>query len=92
LSSDPRSWGHHGPKRSVRSRHGASARGFQSWHSVAPWLLRCSMRLSDEIILDIERREAATLGARKYQDFKRTLRALVDSLTQHADTEDSTTR
>jgi DNA-binding MarR family transcriptional regulator len=39
------------------------------------------MRLSDEIILDIERREAATVGKKGYEDFKRNLRAVVDSLT-----------
>jgi DNA-binding MarR family transcriptional regulator len=43
------------------------------------------MRLSDEIILGIERREAAALGERKYEDFKRTLRAVVDSLTLPAE-------
>jgi DNA-binding MarR family transcriptional regulator len=45
------------------------------------------MRLSDEIILDIERREAAALGEKKYDDFKRELRAVVDSLTLPAELE-----
>jgi DNA-binding MarR family transcriptional regulator len=45
------------------------------------------MRLSDEIILDIERRQAAALGKATYDDFKRALRAVVDSLTQPADAE-----
>ena len=40
------------------------------------------MRLSDEIILDIERRQAAALGEREYGAFKRTLRAVVDSLAR----------
>jgi DNA-binding MarR family transcriptional regulator len=40
------------------------------------------MRLSDEIILDIERRQAAALGQAPYEDFKQALRAVVDSLTQ----------
>jgi DNA-binding MarR family transcriptional regulator len=40
------------------------------------------MRLSEEIILDLERRQAAALGQAPYDDFKQTLRAIVDSLTQ----------
>jgi DNA-binding MarR family transcriptional regulator len=40
------------------------------------------MRLSDEIIYGIERRETATLGKARYEEFRQTLRALVDSLTQ----------
>jgi DNA-binding MarR family transcriptional regulator len=40
------------------------------------------MRLSDEIVLDIERRQAAELGKAEYAEFKRTLGAVVDSLTQ----------
>jgi DNA-binding MarR family transcriptional regulator len=40
------------------------------------------MRLSDEIIRDIERREAAALGKGTYDDFKQALRAVVDSLTR----------
>jgi DNA-binding MarR family transcriptional regulator len=40
------------------------------------------MRLSEEIILDLERRQAAALGQAPYDDFKQTLRAVVDSLTQ----------
>lgn len=42
------------------------------------------MRLSDEIVRDIERRQQAALGAARYANFKRTLRAVVDSLTQPA--------
>jgi DNA-binding MarR family transcriptional regulator len=42
------------------------------------------MRLSDEIIGDIERRQAAALGKAQYDVFKRTLGALVESLTQPA--------
>jgi DNA-binding MarR family transcriptional regulator len=38
------------------------------------------MRLSDEIIRDIERRQVAALGKEKFDDFRRTLRAVVDSL------------
>jgi len=45
------------------------------------------MRLSDEIIRDIERRQAAALGNAPYDEFKRTLRAVVDSLTRPADVE-----
>jgi DNA-binding MarR family transcriptional regulator len=43
------------------------------------------MRLSDEIIFDIERRQAELQGDATYDDFKRTLRAVVDSLTRPAD-------
>ncbi|MGH2949046.1 MAG: MarR family winged helix-turn-helix transcriptional regulator [Solirubrobacteraceae bacterium] len=39
-------------------------------------------RLSDEIISDIERRQAAALGKPAYDDFSQKLRAVVDSLTQ----------
>jgi DNA-binding MarR family transcriptional regulator len=42
------------------------------------------MRLSDEIILDIERRQAAALGGREYGAFKRTLRAVVDALARRS--------
>jgi DNA-binding MarR family transcriptional regulator len=42
------------------------------------------MRLSDEVILDIERRQAAALGRAAYDAFKQTLRAVVDSLTRPA--------
>jgi DNA-binding MarR family transcriptional regulator len=45
------------------------------------------MRVSDEIIRDIERRQAKLHGRATYDDFKRTLVAVVDSLTQPADTE-----
>jgi DNA-binding MarR family transcriptional regulator len=47
------------------------------------------MRLSDEIIAGIERRQAAALGQAAYDDFKQALRAVVDSLTQRADGERS---
>ena len=45
------------------------------------------MRQSDEIIRDIERRQAAALGNARYDTFKRTLAAVVDSLTKPAKTE-----
>jgi DNA-binding MarR family transcriptional regulator len=47
------------------------------------------MRLSDEIVLDLERREAAALGEKEYDAFKQALRAVVDSLTASADIERS---
>jgi len=50
---------------------------------------REAMRLSDEIILDIERRQAASLGQARYDDFKQALRTVVDSLTRQADIERS---
>jgi DNA-binding MarR family transcriptional regulator len=50
------------------------------------------MRLSDEIILDLERRQAAALGEKEYDIFKQALRAVVDSLTTSADAERSGTR
>jgi DNA-binding MarR family transcriptional regulator len=50
------------------------------------------MRLSDEIILDLERRQAVEVGEKGYRDFKHTLRAVVDSLTQPAEVEGSKTR
>jgi DNA-binding MarR family transcriptional regulator len=50
------------------------------------------MRLSDEIILDLERRQAAALGEREYDVFKQALRGVVDSLTTAADVERSATR
>lgn len=40
------------------------------------------MHLSDQVIRDIERREAAALGSAAYEDFKQALRAVVDSLTR----------
>jgi DNA-binding MarR family transcriptional regulator len=45
------------------------------------------MRVSDEIIRDIERRQARVHGTATYDDFKRTLLAVVESLTQPADAE-----
>jgi DNA-binding MarR family transcriptional regulator len=50
------------------------------------------MRLSDEIILDIERRQAEVHGNATYDDFKRTLREVVDSLTRPADVESASAR
>jgi DNA-binding MarR family transcriptional regulator len=50
------------------------------------------MRLSDEIIGDIERRQADVHGEAAYADFKRTLRAVVDSLTRPADVDGSQAR
>jgi DNA-binding MarR family transcriptional regulator len=43
------------------------------------------MRLSSEIVGDIERREAAALGEARFAEFKQALRAVVDSLTRPAD-------
>ncbi len=43
------------------------------------------MRLSDEIMADIERRQAKVLGNDTYHSFRHTLRALVDSLTHTTD-------
>jgi DNA-binding MarR family transcriptional regulator len=40
------------------------------------------MRLSDEILRDVEGRLAAALGKASYDEFKETLRVVVDSLTQ----------
>jgi DNA-binding MarR family transcriptional regulator len=40
------------------------------------------IRLSDEIIRDIEQRPAAALGQAAYHDFKQALGAVVDTLTQ----------
>jgi DNA-binding MarR family transcriptional regulator len=39
------------------------------------------MRLSDEIMRDIERRQAEILGKRAYEEFRGKLQAVVDSLT-----------
>jgi DNA-binding MarR family transcriptional regulator len=46
---------------------------------------REAMRLSDEIIADIERKQADALGKPAYEDFRQKLRAVVDSLTQRPD-------
>lgn len=43
------------------------------------------MRLSDEIVHDIERRTAHTLGEREFENFRRALVTVVKSLTQDAD-------
>jgi DNA-binding MarR family transcriptional regulator len=48
---------------------------------------REAMRLSDEIIRDIELRQADLHGRATYDDFKRTLLAVVDSLTRPVDAE-----
>jgi hypothetical protein len=40
------------------------------------------VRLSDEIIDDIERRQSEALGNNAYDEFRQTLRAIVDSLTE----------
>jgi DNA-binding MarR family transcriptional regulator len=45
------------------------------------------MRLSDEIIADIERQQAKALGRADYEDFRKKLRAVVDSLTGSAEEE-----
>jgi DNA-binding MarR family transcriptional regulator len=50
------------------------------------------MRRSDQIILDLERRQADTLGQKEYDAFKQALRAVVDSLTEPADLERSGVR
>jgi DNA-binding MarR family transcriptional regulator len=50
------------------------------------------MRLSDEIILALERRQAAALGENEYDVFKQALRAVVDSLTRSADVDRSGAR
>jgi DNA-binding MarR family transcriptional regulator len=42
------------------------------------------IRLSDAIIRDIEQRPAAALGSAAYHDFKRSLGAVVDTLTRPA--------
>jgi DNA-binding MarR family transcriptional regulator len=42
------------------------------------------IRLSDDIIPGIERRQAAAVGQAAYEDFKQSLRSVVDSLTQPA--------
>jgi DNA-binding MarR family transcriptional regulator len=43
---------------------------------------REAMRLSDEVIADIERRQANALGETAYADFRRQLEAVVESLTR----------
>jgi DNA-binding MarR family transcriptional regulator len=47
------------------------------------------MRLSDEIVSDIERRQAAALGEARFAEFKQALGAVVDSLTRRPDAEGS---
>jgi DNA-binding MarR family transcriptional regulator len=42
---------------------------------------REAMRLSDEFVRAIDQRQAAALGKARYDEFKRTLAAVVDSLT-----------
>jgi DNA-binding MarR family transcriptional regulator len=41
------------------------------------------IRLSDEIVADIERRQADVLGKAAYEDFRQKLGAVVDSLVGH---------
>jgi DNA-binding MarR family transcriptional regulator len=50
------------------------------------------MRVSDEIIRDIEGRLAEVHGDKPYDDFKRTLLAVVNSLTQQANIGGAATR
>lgn len=50
------------------------------------------MRLSDEIIHDIERRQADALGKAAYDEFRQKLRAVVDSLAQPPDGRSSRTK
>ena len=45
------------------------------------------MRLSDQIIGEIERRQAKVLGRGRYDEFKHVLAAVVDSLTHPAEQE-----
>jgi DNA-binding MarR family transcriptional regulator len=47
------------------------------------------MRLSNEIVSDIERRQAAELGEEEYDEFKQALAAVVYSLTRSPDVERS---
>jgi DNA-binding MarR family transcriptional regulator len=49
---------------------------------------REAMRLSDQIIADIERRQADALGTTQYEDFRRKLRSVVESLARQADEPD----
>jgi DNA-binding MarR family transcriptional regulator len=44
------------------------------------------MRFSDDVIRGIERRLAASLGKTTFDEFQRTLRAVVDSLVRSAET------
>jgi DNA-binding MarR family transcriptional regulator len=46
---------------------------------------RAVMRLSDEIVANIERRQAKELGADGYAEFRRALVAIVDSLIRPSD-------
>jgi DNA-binding MarR family transcriptional regulator len=50
---------------------------------------RVVMRLSDEIIADIERREADKLGKAAYESFIQALHAVVESLTRRPDEPDA---
>lgn len=43
------------------------------------------MRLSDQIVRDIERRVAQTIGKREFERFRKTFVTVVDSLTQGTD-------
>jgi DNA-binding MarR family transcriptional regulator len=42
---------------------------------------RAVMRLSDEIIADIERRPAEALGTAAYEEFRRQLGAVIDAVS-----------
>lgn len=44
------------------------------------------MRLSDQIVHDIERRVAHAIGEREYENFQKTFTTVVESLSQDADT------
>ena len=46
---------------------------------------REAMRLSDEVVRKIDQRQAATLGKARYDEFRRTLAAVVDALTEPGD-------
>jgi DNA-binding MarR family transcriptional regulator len=49
------------------------------------------MRLSDEIIDDIERRQSEALGKNAYDEFRQRMRAVVDSFTHSPDNHSSRT-
>jgi hypothetical protein len=43
------------------------------------------LELSDRVVREIEQRQATALGKSRYDEFARTLRAVVDSLTRGRD-------
>lgn len=51
---------------------------------------RALMRLSDEIIDDIERRQAEQLGAEAYQQFRQSLQLIVASMIGESSTDSAT--